>query len=115
MILIHELLDAPEGRISLVPQDGCIWYQAHHICGLLGVKNVAIAVRKIPRQEKTKIAWHNGVRIIRPWYLSESGVYRLIQKSRTRHAERARTIISCTILPAYARRSIAQQETIPSP
>lgn len=103
--MICDLLGPLAETVPVLVQDGKIWYAAHAVCGILGVKNTSVAMQKILPQEKAIFRGHNGVRVIRYWYITEEGLYRLISNCRTPESKTARNLLFREILPKVAKSS----------
>lgn len=103
--MIRDLLGPMAETVPVLVHDGKTWYAAHAVCGIYGIKNTSIAMRKILPQEKAIFRGHNGVRVIRYWYITEEGLYRLISTCRTPESQTARNLLFRDILPKHASRT----------
>lgn len=88
--------------VEQLVHNGCRYYKAKDICAVLGIRNPSYAMRYLKPEEKVKAVSNNGVRDFRMWFIVESGIYKLVMKSRSRRAARIRNVICENLLPQLA-------------
>lgn len=81
-------------------KDGDVWFVAKDVCKILGIKNVTDAISRLKSTEKddlvlTDIVGKKNKHLI----ISESGLYKLIAKSRKPEAEKFIDFITEKVLP----------------
>ncbi|BCR03072.1 hypothetical protein DESUT3_01410 [Desulfuromonas versatilis] len=96
---IEQLTGIDMNLVEQVVHEGRRYYKAKDICGFLGMRNPSYAMRYLKPEEKIKARSNNGVRNFSMWFVSESGVYKLVLKSRSRRAARIRNLICESLLP----------------
>jgi prophage antirepressor-like protein len=99
------------GNYHVVDRDGNPWFVLKDICGIIGIKNPADAVKNFPEDEKSIIVLiyngENGKKIPHKILLiSEAGLYRLITRSDKPVARELQDLIFREILPAYRKHGI---------
>ena len=99
---MEQLIGIDMNRVEQVVFEGHRYYKAKDICAYIGTSNPSYMMRYLKPGEKAKVESHNGVRKFSMWFVSESGVYKLALKSRSRRAARIRNIICEDLLPQTA-------------
>lgn len=103
--LLIELLGEKYHNINQVrDKNGKAWYKAKDICKALGIKNTGLAVNGNIRIgyfgiEKSDIYRLDSIRTS-PLYISETGMFKLILKSRKQAAYLIKVHLSEKVLPA---------------
>ncbi|OZI30883.1 hypothetical protein CAL29_23230 [Bordetella genomosp. 10] len=85
-------------RVRVVEIDGKPWFHASDVCAVLAIANTASAVTAIPSQHKYRQSLDLPGRA--PWFLSESGLYRLIMRSNRPEAASFQDWITDEVLPS---------------
>jgi prophage antirepressor-like protein len=87
---------------GFVASNGKRWFSARIACEVLEIKNVSQALTNIPYKDKSAIITkvYNGTAPVRHLMVTESGLYRLIARSRTEKAIEFQDWLFDTVLPA---------------
>jgi prophage antirepressor-like protein len=113
-------------RVRVVVRDGEPWFAAKDVCGILGLKNVTMALRNIAEKHTLKLSisefqdrntWGGASSIV---CVDEPGVYKLVFKSRLPEAEKFQDWVFETILPVVRKNgsygveplSVVQADTV---
>jgi prophage antirepressor-like protein len=87
--------------VRIMHQDGNPWFVAKDICDVLGIKNNRDAIASLDNDEKNTVGISDGtpgnpMRVI----INESGLYKLIMRSRKREAKKFVKWITAEVLPS---------------
>lgn len=99
--------DFKGSSVSIVDRDGILWYVAKDVCNALGLTNVTEAVRALDEDEKHQLDTNiinsevggRGTIII-----SESGMYKLVFRSRKEVAKEFTRWVTHEVLPTIRRK-----------
>jgi len=106
--LLVEILGDDYSKLTSFYSEGQHWYKAQDVCKILGLRNTSIAVRGgnvrigyfgIDQEDIYRLGNHKTS----PLYVSETGVYKLILKSRKPAAYMIKCFMSQEVLPAIMR------------
>lgn len=84
-------------RTKLIDEE--IWFVAKDVCNVLDIVDSKVAVRALEDDEKLKGVIHSSGQNRRITFISESGLYALIFKSRKDEAKKFRKYVTSVILP----------------
>jgi prophage antirepressor-like protein len=98
-----------EKTVRTIQIDGEPWFVAKDVCDILGIGNAREALRNFPENERMTVSntdGHSGQRggAQSLNIISESGLFRLISKSRKPETEAFRTKVYTEILPAIRKK-----------
>ena len=101
--LLIDILGDNYDKINRIHAEGRIWYKAHDVCKVFGLKNTTVAVKGNPRIGYFGIDCQDiyGERPTKnyPLYISEAGMFKLILKSRKPAAHIIKAYLSENVLP----------------
>ena len=99
--------------------DGSIWFCAMDVCEVLSIANHHDAISTLDRDEKLGVGITDAIgREQTATFVSESGLYTLIFKSRKPEAKRFRKWVTSEVLPSIRKTgsyTVSQDETKPVP
>lgn len=88
-----------EHLVRTVAIDNDPWFIAKDVCAVLGLKNVSMAIAKIPEKHLTSIELTSGGQTRELRAVSEPGLYRLILRSDKPQAEPFMEWVTAEVLP----------------
>lgn len=83
--------------------DDVPWFVAKDVSDVLGLKNITMALAKIPERHLTSIELKSGGQLREMKALSEPGLYRLVLRSDKQEAEQFMEWITAEVLPQIRR------------
>ena len=91
--------------IAIQDDNGDPWFDPIPVCEILGIGNHRQAISKLEKEEKTTVTTNDGSHKHGPdrVFISESGLYMLIFKSRKKDAVQFRLWITREVLPSIRR------------
>lgn len=94
-----------EQVVRIHDRNGAPWFVAKDVCSVLGLTNPSEALRSLDDDEKNTIRITEGIRRGNPEVniISESGLYKLVMRSRKPAAKRFVKWITSEVLPALRR------------
>lgn len=95
-------------KIRMIEIDGEPWFVVKDVCDILGIKNVADAMKRLDEDEKLRLnlsyeekhRLNLGFRGKSPWGVNEPGLYTLIACSRKKEAIIFRRWVTHEVLPS---------------
>lgn len=95
-------------KIRMIEIDGEPWFVVRDVCVILGIKNVADAMKRLDEDEKLRLnlsyeekhRLNLGFRGKSPWGVNEPGLYTLIACSRKKEAILFRRWVTHEVLPS---------------
>jgi prophage antirepressor-like protein len=99
---------------TIKDEQGEPWFVAADICSILEIKNPSDAIQKgLPEDERARKDL--GHKVGEAWYISESGLYRLIFRSNKPEAENFRLWVFREVLPAIRKTGFYSRPNVPVP
>lgn len=91
--------------VRIHDHDGSPWFVGKDVCAVLGLTNTSEALRSLDDDEKNTIRITEGIRRGNPEVniISESGLYKLVMRSRKPAAKRFVKWVTSEILPSIRR------------
>ena len=107
-----KLLNYSDKDVRIVLKEQNPWFVASDICSILELKNITKAILTLDEDEKDDITISNTInRKQKTKFISESGLYALIFKSRKEEAKKFRKWVTSEVLPSIRKTGQYKLET----